>query len=126
MISCNSVSTPMEHGTKLYKFANGDRVDASKYQSLIGSLRYLTNTRANLMLSVRIISQYMEEPRYTHWKELKRILRSIRGTMSLGLMYTRLDNYRLIGYSDNDYCGDVVDRKNTSRYVFFMENTTFT
>jgi len=93
MTSCNPVSTPMEPGTKLSKYVDGDRVDASKYRSLIGSLKYLTNTRPDLMLSVGIASRYMEEPRYTHWKALKRILRYMRGTMSLGLMYTRTNDY---------------------------------
>ena len=69
--SCNPVSTPMEPGIKLSKYADGDRVYASKYRSLIGSLRYLTNSRPDLMLSVGIASRYMEEPRYTHWKALK-------------------------------------------------------
>ena len=63
--------------------------------------------RQYLMLSIGIESRYMEELRYTHWNALKRILRYVRGTMSLGLMYTRTNNYRLVGYSDNDWCGDV-------------------
>jgi len=88
MTSCNSVSTPMEPGIKLSKYADGDRVDASKYRSLIRSLKYLTNTSPDLMLSVGIASQYMEEPRYTQWKALKRILRYVRGTV-----YTRTDDY---------------------------------
>jgi len=126
MTSCNPVSTPMEPSTKLSKYADGDRVDASKYRSLIGSLRYLTNTIPDLMLSVGIASRYMEEPRYTHWKALKGILRCVRGTVSLGLMYTRTNDYRLVSYSESDWCGDVDDQKNTYRYVFFMESTTFT
>jgi len=63
------------------------------------------------MLSIGITSQYMEEPRYTHWKALKRILKYMRGTVSLGLMYTRTDDYRLVGYSDSDWCGDVMTGK---------------
>ena len=46
--------------------------------------------------------------------------------MSLGLMYTWTDDYRLVSYSDSDWCGDVDDRKSTSGYVIFMGNTTFT
>lgn len=49
----------------------------------------------------------------------------MRGTMSLNLMYTRTNNNRLAGYSNNDWCGDVDDRKNMFGYVFFMKNTTF-
>jgi len=46
--------------------------------------------------------------------------------MSLGLMYTRTDDYRLVDYSNSDWCGDVDDRKSTFGYVFFMGSTAFT
>lgn len=40
----------MKPGTKLSKFDGGGWVDASKYQSLVGSLYYLTSTRLDLLL----------------------------------------------------------------------------
>ena len=126
MESCNPASTPMEPGTKLSKFDGGERVEAGKYQSLVGSLRYLTCTRPDISLSVGIVSRFMEEPVYTHWKALKRILRYIQGTVSLGMFYSNSDKYKLVGYSDSDWCGDIDDRKSTSGYVFFMGNTAFT
>ncbi|KAG6527467.1 hypothetical protein ZIOFF_009569 [Zingiber officinale] len=126
MESCNPVSTPMEPGAKLSKFDGGERVDASKYRSLVGSLRYLTCTRSDLALSVGIVSRFMEEPVHSHWKALKRILRYIIGTVSLGLYYTNAADYKLVGYSDSDWCGDLDDRKSTSGYVFFMGDTAFT
>ena len=46
--------------------------------------------------------------------------------MSLGLLYLKTEDYKLIGYSDSDWCGDIDDRKSTSGYVFFIGNTTFT
>jgi len=126
MADCNPVSTPMEPGAKLSKFDGGERVDASKYRSLIGSLRYLTSARPDLSLSVGIVSRFMEEPVYSHWKALKRILRYIQGTVSLGLFYSTVEDYKLVGFSDSDWCGDIDDRKSTSGYVFFMGNTAFT
>jgi hypothetical protein len=126
MINCNPVSTPMEPGAKLSKFDGGERVDASRYRSLVGSLRYLTCTRPDLSLSVGIINRFMEEPVYSHWKALKRILRYIQGMVSLGLFYSKAKDYKLVGYSDNDWCRDIDDRKSTSGYVFFMRDTAFT
>ncbi|KAG8486026.1 hypothetical protein CXB51_019376 [Gossypium anomalum] len=126
MAYCKLVSTPMEPGVKLSKFDRGERVDASKYQSLVGSLRYLTCTRPDLSLSVGIVSRFMEEPVHSHWKALKRILRYIQGTVSLELFYSNVEDYKLIWYSDSDWCGDLDDRKSTSGYVFFMGNTAFT
>jgi hypothetical protein len=46
--------------------------------------------------------------------------------MSLGLFYSKAKDYKLVGYSDSDWCGDIDDRKSTSGYVFFMGDTVFT
>ncbi|XP_061364382.1 secreted RxLR effector protein 161-like [Gastrolobium bilobum] len=125
----------MEPGLKLSKYDGGERVDPSNYRSLVGCLRYLTCTRPDLCLSVGIISRFMEDPGYTHWKAANRILRYVQGTISQGLHYSKSDKYKLVGYSDkyklmgysdSDWCGDVDDRKSTVGYVFSMGNTTFT
>ena len=126
MANCNPVSTPMEPGAKLSKFDGGERVDASRYRSLIGSLRYLTCTRPDLSLSVGIVSRFMEEPVHSHWKAVKRILQYIQGTVSLGLFYSKAEDYKLVRYSDSDWCGDIDDQKSTAGYVFFMGDTAFT
>ena len=56
----------------------------------------------------------MEEPIYSHWKALKRVLRYIPVLVSLGLFYSKREDYKLVGYSDSDWCGDIDDRKSTS------------
>ncbi|XP_061349581.1 uncharacterized mitochondrial protein AtMg00810-like [Gastrolobium bilobum] len=126
MIDCNPVSTPMKPDLKLLKYDGGEKVDPSNYRSLVECLRYLTCTRPDLCLSVGIISRFMEDSSYTHWKAAKRILRYVQGTISQGLHYSKSDKYKLVGYSDSDWCGDVDDRKSTAGYVFFMGNTAFT
>src|ERR1051325_6471478 len=68
----------------------------------------------------------MEELVHTHWKALKRILRYVQATMSLEMLYSRTEDYKLTGYSDSNWCGDIDDRKSTSGYMFFMGNTAFT
>ncbi|XP_058734203.1 secreted RxLR effector protein 161-like [Vicia villosa] len=108
------------------KFDGGERVEAGRYKSLMGSLHYLTCTRPNISLSVVFSSQFMEEPIYSHWKVVKQILRYIRGTLSFEMFYSRTKGYKLDGYSDSDWCRDIDDQKSTSGYVFFMENTAIT
>ncbi|GJT73830.1 retrovirus-related pol polyprotein from transposon TNT 1-94 [Tanacetum coccineum] len=76
----------MELGTKLSKFEGGEPVDADKYRSLVGSLRYLTSIRPDLSYSVGVESRFMENTKYAHWKALKRILRYVKGTKLLGLI----------------------------------------
>ena len=126
MKSCNPVAIPIELSAELSKYDEGEWVDANRYRSLVGSLRYLTCTRLDLSLSVDIISRFIEEPIYSHWKVLKWVLRYIQGTVSLGLFYSKIQDYKLASYSDSDWCRDRDDRKSTSGYVFFTGNTAFT
>ena len=116
----------MEPGAKLSKYDEAERVDANRHRSLIGSLCYLTCTRPDLSLSVDIISRFMEEPIYSHWKALKRVLWCIEGTVSLGLFYSKTEDYKLVDYSNSDWYGDIDNRKSTSGYVFFMGYIAFT
>jgi hypothetical protein len=46
--------------------------------------------------------------------------------VSLGLFYSKAEDYKLVGYSDNDWYGDIDDQKSTSGYVFFMGDIVFT
>jgi hypothetical protein len=68
----------------------------------------------------------MEEPKMTHWKAIKRILRYVKGTLSHGIFYFHTNEFDLVGYSDSDWSGDLDDRKSTSGFVFFMRSTAFT
>ncbi|KAA0047102.1 Copia protein [Cucumis melo var. makuwa] len=68
----------------------------------------------------------MESPTTTHLKVAKRILCYLRGTLDYGLFYSSSKEFKLEGYYDNDWAGDTNDRKSTSGYVFFIDNTAFT
>jgi hypothetical protein len=62
-------------------------VDPIAYRSIIGSLRYIVNTRPNLAYSVGVVSRYMEAPSKEHWAAVKHILRYINGTIRYGCKY---------------------------------------
>jgi Reverse transcriptase (RNA-dependent DNA polymerase) len=126
MENCNPIATPMELGTKLSRYDEGDEVDANLYRSLIGSLRYLTCTRSDIMFDVGVASRYMESPMTSHWKATKKILRYVRDSVNLGLHYSKTNSFKLIGYSDSDWCGDTDDRKSTSGFTFYVGDTIFT
>ena len=102
MRDCNPVSTPVECGIKLSRSDEAEKVDPTMYRSLIGSLRYLTCTRPDILYGVGLVSRYMESPTSTHMKVAKRILRYVKGTIDYGLLYQGSDNCNLVGYSDSD------------------------
>ncbi|XP_059629556.1 secreted RxLR effector protein 161-like [Cornus florida] len=116
----------MEVGIKLSRDEDGETVDPTFFKSLVGSLRYLTCTRPDILFAVGLVSRFMERPTITHFKAAKRILRYIKGTLDFGLFYSFSNDFKLVGYCDSDWAGDLDDRKSTSGYCFFMGNTAFT
>ncbi|XP_052726011.1 secreted RxLR effector protein 161-like [Vigna angularis] len=90
---------------------------------MVGSLRYLCNTRPDLSYSVGVVSRYMECPRISHLNAVKRILRYLQGTHSYGILL-RIgeagEEVQITSYSDADWCGDKADRRSTTGYIFFM------
>ncbi|KAH9735669.1 hypothetical protein KPL71_017818 [Citrus sinensis] len=120
------ISMPVECGVKLSKHDEGEDIDPTLFKSLVGSLRYLTCTRPYILYVVGLVSRYMENPKTTHFKAAKRILHYIKGTTNFSLLYSFSNDYKLVGYSDNDWGGDVDDRKSTTRFVLFMGDTAFT
>ncbi|KAG6504248.1 hypothetical protein ZIOFF_036579 [Zingiber officinale] len=79
MDNSKSINTPVECGVKLSKHDKEEKVDPTFFKSLVGSLRYLTCTRPDILYVVGLVSRYMEDPTTTHLKIAKRILRYIKG-----------------------------------------------
>ncbi|MCI04240.1 copia-type polyprotein, partial [Trifolium medium] len=122
MEDCNKVCSPILHGCKLVKDENGRATDATTYKQMIGCLMYLLATRPDMAFSVCLAARYMERPTEIHLAVVKRILRYLKGTLNLGILYKCKKGTELImqGWSDSDYAGDHDDRKSTSGYVFTM------
>ena len=70
------------------------------------------------MYGLSLISRFMESPKDSHWQASKRILRYVSGTRDLGIMYSTLENFKLIGYTDSDNGGSIDDRKSIYGYTF--------
>ncbi|CAJ2640974.1 unnamed protein product [Trifolium pratense] len=109
---------PIVPGCKLSKDEDGKQVDATKYKQIVGCLMYLLASRPDLAFSVCLIARYMDKPTDMHLTAAKRILRYLKGTMSLGILYKRGSELQLHGWTDSDYAGDIDDRRSTSGYVF--------
>ncbi len=108
------------------------RVDVTQYQSVVGALLYLSLcTRPDISHSVHCVSKYIKSPGPEHWKACKRILRYLRATTKLGLLYERdicrvnleasKHTVELTAYCDADWSGDVDDRKSTSGMAIYVD-----
>ncbi|XP_074291616.1 secreted RxLR effector protein 161-like [Silene latifolia] len=110
----------MVSSTKLDKDENGKKVDETMYRGMIGSLLYLTASRPDILYSVCLCARFQASPRESHFIAVKRILRYLVGTSNLYLWYPSHCPIELLGYSDADYAGSVVDRKSTSGMATFL------
>ena len=126
LTDCNSSATPMEPRLKLSKVSSAPAIDPTMYRSVVGSLRYLVNTRPDLAYSVGFISRFMENPTTEHLAVMKRVLRYVAGTLHFGCHYKRKKDPQLVGYSDSDMAGDIDTRKSTSGILFFLGDNTIT
>jgi hypothetical protein len=64
-------------------------VDATAYQSIVRSLRYLVNTHLDLAFDVGYVSRFLEEPQEDHLIAVKKILRYVTDTCNWGLWFGR-------------------------------------
>ena len=75
-----SVSTPLAPHFKL----------SVTYASAVGSLMYaIVCTRPDLSQVVSMVSRYMHDPEEGHWEAVKWILRYIKGTIDIGLVFKK-------------------------------------
>ncbi|XP_070025825.1 secreted RxLR effector protein 161-like [Nicotiana sylvestris] len=108
------IGTPIATTTRLDMDETGPPVNQTMYRGIIMSLLYLTVSRPNIVFSVGLCARFQSNPKESHLKAAKRILRYLKGTHDLVLYYPSSDNFNLIGYADADYAGYLMDMKSTS------------
>nr|GFA21727.1 hypothetical protein [Tanacetum cinerariifolium] len=99
------IGTPMDIKDQLHLDQIGTLVDATKYRSMIGALMYLTSTRPDIVHATCVCARYQAYPAKKYLKEVKRIFRYLRGTVNMGIWYTKDPGFKLTGFSDADYAG---------------------
>ncbi|XP_070014055.1 secreted RxLR effector protein 161-like [Nicotiana sylvestris] len=104
----------------------GFPINQTIYRGIIGSLLYLTASMPYIVFIVGICARFQFNPKESHLKSTKRILRYPKGTQDLVLYYPSQDSFDLIRYADADYAGYLVDRKSTSGMTHFLGSCLIT
>ncbi|KAK4390183.1 hypothetical protein Sango_2081600 [Sesamum angolense] len=87
---------------------------------IIGSLQYLANgTRPDISFSVSKLTRYTSCPDKIHWGALDRVLRYMKGTVSLAIYYGRFPTV-LEGYSGTSWIAKNSESNGCSGYVFTL------
>nr|GEW30992.1 hypothetical protein [Tanacetum cinerariifolium] len=93
LLTSDSVDTPMVEKNKLDEDLQGTPVDATLYCGMIGSLMYLTSNRPDLIYAVCLCAWYQTKPTEKHLNAVKQIFRYLKGTINMGLWYSKDTNY---------------------------------
>ncbi|GJR96273.1 retrovirus-related pol polyprotein from transposon TNT 1-94 [Tanacetum coccineum] len=118
--STYSVDTPMIENKKLDEDLQGKQVDATLYHGMIGSLMYLTSSRPDLIYAVCLCARYQAKPTEKHLNAVKRIFRYLKGTINMGLWYSKDTGMSMTAYADADHAGCQDTRRSTSGSAQFL------
>ncbi|KAK2443387.1 hypothetical protein QL285_014496 [Trifolium repens] len=95
------------------------------YLSAIGALMYLANyTRPDIPFFVNLLARYSFSPTRRHWNGVKHIFRYLKGTMDMGLFYSKVPKLELTGYADAGYLSDPHNGRSQTGYLFTCGGTT--
>lgn len=81
IVSCKTLTTPIDIKQKLSTFTNTPYDDHTLYQSLDGALQYLTFTHPDISYVVQQVCLHMHAPYIEHMLALKCFLRYVQGTL---------------------------------------------
>lgn len=118
---------PMQHGLALSKTQcpqtqdERDRMSRIPYASAIGSIMYaMLCTRPDISYAISIASRFQFDPGESHWTVVKNILKYLRRTKEMFLVYGREQDLLVTGYTDASFQTDKDDFRSQSGYVFCL------
>ncbi|KAK8708165.1 hypothetical protein V6N13_059210 [Hibiscus sabdariffa] len=122
---------PMRHGISLSKEMcpstpqERERMSQIPYASAIGSIMYaMICTRPDLSYALSMTSRYQANPGEGHWTAVKNILKYLRRTKDVFLVYGGEEEFRIKGYTNKSSKQEtVVDSATKAEYVSASEAT---
>ena len=92
--------------------------DPIYYRVLVRKVLHLNNTRPDIVFAVGVVTRFTQAPRQAHLEAAIHIMRYLKGTMHLAVLYRQGEEINPSGFTDSDFQGDPEQRKSTSGYVF--------
>nr|GFC02455.1 retrovirus-related Pol polyprotein from transposon TNT 1-94 [Tanacetum cinerariifolium] len=101
-----------------------ERMSKVPYANAVGSLMYLmVCTRPDIAYAVIIVSRYLANPGKSHWEAVKWIVKYLRGTANVGLIYetNRNNHMDVTCFVDSDYAKDPDKGRSITGYAFLVQ-----
>ncbi|GKD64537.1 retrovirus-related pol polyprotein from transposon TNT 1-94 [Tanacetum coccineum] len=112
---CEPSDTPMVEKSKLDEDPQGKVINPTHYRRMIGTIMYLISSRPDLEFFICMCARYQANPTEKHLHAVKRIFRYLRGTINMGLWYSKDSCIALTAFSDADHAGCQDTIKSTSK-----------
>ena len=80
------------------------------------------STKPDLADAMSKVSRYMSNPWKEHWEAVKWMLRYLKGTQDIGLLFdAKVEDAKILtGYVDADHAQDLDKRKSRTGFVFTL------
>ena len=94
-------------------------MDKAGYLATVGALLYLaTFTCPDISFAVSTLGRHSQKPTVRHSAGVKHLLRYLRGTEDLGLLYSRDGATKFVGYANAGYKSNPKTGKSQTGYIF--------
>lgn len=110
------------------RYHDGNAISDSLYRQAVGSrIYFVICTRPDLCFVVSRQSPYMENPRRALRTCIKRVLRYIAGTLTLGVIFNsqKAKCFGQIRLCDSVWSGSKADRMSTTAFLFLHAGRSF-
>jgi hypothetical protein len=124
MSECRSRSYPLSKGFDAHiKGKRPTPAEGIRYMEFVGKLNYLARgTRPDLAFASSHLASFCSSYQKEHWTGCENVMGYIKGTLDLGITFSRHGNREPIGYSDADWATDKGDRRSIGGYVYVLGN----
>ncbi|KAL5854979.1 hypothetical protein ACOSQ4_004781 [Xanthoceras sorbifolium] len=120
LLNSKPCDTSICSSVKLSRNSGKPFTDPTLYRSTLGALQYLTYTRPDIAFPVNKLSQFLAAPSDVHWQACKRVLRYLKGTAGIGLLFQPTQQLYIEAFADADWASYLDDMRSTSGCCVFL------
>ena len=98
-----------------------EKMSVIPYASAIGSIMYaMLCTRPDVNLAISLVGRYQSDPGMEHWTAVKNILKYLKRTKDMFLIYGGAEELVVKGYVDASFDTDPDDSKSQTGYMYIL------
>lgn len=115
--------TPLPKGLHLQN-AQGELLDdPSQYRRSVGRLPYLGFTSPDIMHSIHLLSQFVQDPHKLHWAAALHVVHYLKHTSTAGLFFDASSSLEVIAFCDADWVACRDTRRVVTGYCVYLGST---